>query len=85
MGYSFLSFQIDRSGDPRGAVANVNVGGKQSHQNMTIYPLLISDGGEPGFMILEEGLAQGIVEITEISHGGSGPELKLINRSMSNL
>ena len=32
---------------------NVKLGGKQSHQNMTLFPLLASDAGEPDYLILE--------------------------------
>jgi hypothetical protein len=56
-------------------------GGKQSHLNLTMIPLLSSNGGEPDYLTLEEGLNQGSVMITEISTGGSVPELKLINKS----
>jgi hypothetical protein len=56
-------------------------GGKQSHLNLTIIPLLSSHEGEPDYLTLEEGLSQGSVIITEISTGGSIPELKLINKS----
>jgi len=56
-------------------------GGKQSHLNLTMIPLLSSTGGEPDYLTLEEGLSQGLVVITEISTGGSVPELKLINKS----
>jgi hypothetical protein len=56
-------------------------GRKQSHLNLTVIPLLSSNGGEPDYLILEEGLSQGSVMITEISTGGSVPELKLINKS----
>jgi len=61
------------------------LGGKQSHLNMTLVPLLASDAGEPDYLILEEALKQGVVEITEISQGGSVPDLKLINKSASKL
>ena len=50
-------------------------GGKQSHLNMSLFPLLASDAGAPDYMILEEALSQGAVEITEISTGGSVPDL----------
>jgi hypothetical protein len=60
---------------------NVKLGGKQSHQNMTLFPLLASDAGEPDYLTLEEALGQGVVEITEVSRGGSVPDLKLINKS----
>ena len=56
-------------------------GGKQSHLNMTMIPLLSSDGGEPDYLTLEEALAKGAVEITEVSQSWSVPDLKLIIKS----
>jgi hypothetical protein len=63
----------------------VKLGGKQSHLNMTLIPLLTPDAGAPDYLILEEGLGQGLVEITEVSQGGSVPDLKLINKSTHKL
>jgi hypothetical protein len=63
----------------------VKLGGKQSHLNMTLFPLLAPDTGAPDYLILEEALGQGSVEITEVSHGGSVPDLKLINKSPQKL
>jgi hypothetical protein len=63
----------------------VKLGGKQSRRNMTLFPLLASDAGEPDYLILEEAPGQGAVEITEMSQGGSVPDLKLINKSPSKL
>ena len=60
-------------------------GGKQTHLNLTLFPLLAADAGEPDYLVLEEGLGQGLVEIMEISQGGSVPDLKLINKSTSKL
>jgi len=59
----------------------VKLGGKQAHLNMALFPLLSPDAGDPDYLILEEALAQGAVEIKEVSEGGTVPELKLINRS----
>jgi hypothetical protein len=56
-------------------------GGKQSHLNLALFPLLSADGGDPDYLILEEALAQGVVEIREVSEGGNVPDLKLINKS----
>ena len=56
-------------------------GGKQNHLNLTMIPFLAANGGEPDYLTLEEGLSQGLVIITEISTGGSVPELKLVNKS----
>jgi hypothetical protein len=64
---------------------SVKLGGKQSHLNMILFPLLASDAGAPEYMILEEALGQGVVEITEVSQGGSVPDLKLVNKSPSKL
>jgi hypothetical protein len=60
-------------------------GGKQSHLNLTLIPLLASDTGVRDYLILEEALSQGMVDITEVSHGGSVPDLQLINKSADKL
>jgi len=59
----------------------VKVGGKQSHLNMALFPLLASDAGEPDYFTLEEALNQAFAEVTEVSQGGSVPDLKLVNKS----
>ena len=64
---------------------NVKLGGKQNHLNMTLIPLLAPDAGVPDYLILEEALAQGAVEITEVSQDGRVPDLKLVNKSASKL
>ncbi|MBM4305132.1 MAG: hypothetical protein FJ123_00200 [Deltaproteobacteria bacterium] len=63
----------------------VKLGGKQSHLNMALFPLLASDAGAPDYLILEEAMGQGSVEITEVSHSGSVPDLRLINKSAHKL
>ncbi len=60
---------------------NLKQGGKQNHLNMTMIPLLAAKGEEPDYLTLEEGLGQGVVTITEVSTGGSVPEVKMINKS----
>jgi hypothetical protein len=62
-------------------VETLKVSRKQSHRNLSVIPLLASDHGDPDYLTLEEGLSQGFVIITEISTGGSVPELKLVNKS----
>ena len=69
----------------KGFLENVKLGGKQSHMNMILIPLLAPDAGEADYMILEEALGQKVVEISEVSQGGSVPDLKLINRSPNKL
>jgi hypothetical protein len=62
-------------------VETLKVSRKQSHRNLSVIPLLASDHGDPDYLTLEEGLSQGFVIITEISTGGSVPDLKLVNKS----
>jgi hypothetical protein len=69
----------------QGFLENVKLGGKQSHLNMTLIPLLASDAREPDYLVLEEALGQGAVDVTEVSQGGSVPDLKLINKSPNKL
>ena len=64
---------------------NVKLGGKQSHLNLTIFPLLAPDTGKPDYLTLEEALTQGLAEVTEVSKDGSVPDLKLNNKSINNL
>ncbi len=69
----------------QGFLENVKLGGKQSHLNMTLIPLLAPDAGAPDYLVLEEALGQGVADVAEVSQGGSVPDLKLINKSPSNL
>jgi hypothetical protein len=64
---------------------NVKLGGKQNHLNMTLIPLLAPDAGVPDYLTLEEALNQMLAEVTEVSQGGSVPDLKLINKSPGKL
>ncbi len=61
-------------------LAYVKVGRKQAYLNMTLFPLLAPDNGEPEYLTLDEALEREQIEVTEVSSSGSVPELKLINR-----
>ncbi|SHJ99920.1 hypothetical protein SAMN02745216_02677 [Desulfatibacillum alkenivorans DSM 16219] len=58
----------------------VKIAGKQTFQNMTVFPLLAPQNGDPGYLTLEEALAKGFVQVTEVDESGSVPELFLRNR-----
>lgn len=49
--------------------------------NMAIIPLFTSINESPQYLILKEALDQGLLNITEISQGGSVPELKVVNKA----
>ena len=64
----------------RDYLAHVKVGKKQTHLNMTLFPLLAPDNGEPDYLTLDEALEGEQIEVTEMSESGSVPDLRLINR-----
>ncbi len=53
----------------------------QTYKNLTVLPLFDGPDGEPAYLSLREGLEQQQVEITEVSEGGSVPNLKVNNRA----
>ena len=64
------------------AVAAVTLGPEVVVDNLTMIPLLLRTL-EPStleYLVLDEALASGLVEITEVSEQGSVPDLKFINR-----
>jgi hypothetical protein len=50
-------------------------------RNLTIFPIIEENGSQPDYLTLDEALAQKYAKITEVSEGGSVPELRFINDS----
>ena len=59
----------------------IKVGAKQNHGNMTLYCLLSADQAPVDFLTLDAALASDALSITEVTEGGSVPELKVVNKS----
>ena len=59
----------------------IKVGAKQNHGNMTLYCLLSADQAPVDFITLDAALATDALSITEVTEGGSVPELKVVNKS----
>lgn len=53
----------------------------QRYKNMTVFPLLTALDGGPDYMTLKEALEKSILLVTEVSSGGSVPELKVTNKA----
>jgi hypothetical protein len=49
------------------------------HKNMSVFPLLASIDGGPDYTTLRDALDKSLLSVTEVSSGGSVPELKVIN------
>ena len=66
-----------------GIVANrrseLEIGQPATYHNMDVYPLLGTKLRAAGYRTLDDALAQGFAEITEVSDQGSVPELRFLN------
>ena len=57
-----------------------SLGTPQHFRHLTLFPLLHPSPRVPFYLTLDEALAQGTVQVAEVSKGGHVPELLLINR-----
>lgn len=58
----------------------MELGAGQSFENMTIFELRTSLDGGPEYITLKEALEKGAFTVTEVSEGGSVPELMVANK-----
>ncbi|KAA3663736.1 MAG: hypothetical protein DWQ04_09295 [Chloroflexi bacterium] len=62
-------------------LSKIWLGDVQTFENMTIFPVFVSESDEIEYISLGEALEQKVVTITEIDQSGSVPNLKVINHS----
>jgi hypothetical protein len=60
----------------------LKVGRKQAHKNLALYPLLSTYAIGLDYLLLDQALSQSMIEVVEVSQGGSVPELKVVNKSI---
>src|SRR5688572_15771539 len=63
---------------------DIEAGPEVSFHNLTMLPLAPRQAraeAPPAYATLDEALALGLIEITEISEAGSVPELRVVNRA----
>ncbi len=60
---------------------SLRIAAPQQHKNMTVFPLLTELDGGPDYMTLKEALEKSHLLVTEVSSGGSVPELKVVNKA----
>lgn len=58
----------------------MELGAAQSFENMTVFGLRTSLDGGPEYITLKEALEKGVFTVTEVSEGGSVPELMVANK-----
>jgi hypothetical protein len=59
----------------------IKIGRKQSFRNLAMFPLLSTYSSDLDYLLLDEAISEGLVEVVEVSEEGSVPELKVTNRS----
>ncbi len=62
-------------------LAGLGLGAPASFRNLIIFPLLAKSPGESAYLLLDEALERGLAQVTEVSEGGSVPELFFDNRA----
>ena len=60
-------------------LSGLAIGEPQRHRNMSVFPLSTSIDGGPDYTTLKDALEKALLGVTEVSSGGSVPELKVIN------
>lgn len=63
----------------RSSLLGMNFEASQAFKNMAVFPLLSTFDGGPDYLTLKEALEKAVLTVTEVSTGGSVPELKVIN------
>ena len=66
------------------ALDAVSLGPSICIENLTMLPLVVRNDSSPtvGYVVLDNALASGTAEITEVSEHGSVPELRFVNRGV---
>jgi hypothetical protein len=57
----------------------IKFGEMQRHRNVAVYPVFSETDGSPHYLTMKEAMAGGFLSVTEVSAGGTVPELKVIN------
>jgi hypothetical protein len=61
-------------------VETLQVGERQAHGPLAVFPLRLTETEGPGYVTLREAIARGSAVVTEVSEGGSVPELRIANK-----
>ena len=62
-------------------LGEAKVGRKQSYKNLAIYPLLSTYSIALDYILLDEALNEGLIDVVEVDEAGDVPNLKVINKS----
>jgi hypothetical protein len=72
---------VGRAAEIGRSLAGLELGESQTYANLTLFPLIGDGDSAPRYVLLDEALDRHLVRVTEVSLGGSVPELALKNDS----
>ena len=61
-------------------LASITLGDPQTYKNINVFPLFSDTNHGPEYLTLKEAMESGTFFVTEVSEGGTVPELKVINK-----
>ena len=64
---------------------HVRFGKRQAYRNMAVFPVIMQGAPSPDYLTLDQAMQDRAIEITEVSEGGSVPDLKVTNSSSRNV
>ncbi len=59
----------------------MRMGETKTFKNVTVIPLFSDTDGGPKYLTMKEAMEKGFLNVTEVSEGGTVPELKVINKA----
>jgi hypothetical protein len=65
----------------KGHIEGVKFGGLQVHGHVAVIPMISTNGSGPDYLTMKEALGSQLLMVTEVTEGGTVPELKVINRA----
>ena len=63
------------------AISNLGIGEPAFHGGLTVFPLTAKERPSLDYVLLADGLKEGLVSVREVSQGGSVPDLAVENRA----
>jgi len=60
-------------------LGTLSLGEPLSHENMTVFPVFTTNPKQNGYVLLDEAVKSGRFTVTEVTEGGSVPNLKVVN------
>ena len=61
---------------------SLQIGKPQVYEQITVFPLYTAVNGSPAYVTLTDAMSSDTFTVTEVSEGGSVPELKVINTGL---